>query len=66
MTPADRDYLRRCAAKDVLVLNASATFKRLERRGLVRAEWRDIGLRGEVLCAVLTPAGKDAITHDPR
>lgn len=54
LRPSDKDFLSRCLEKNVMVLQAADTFRRLERRGLVKAEERDTGLRQPVLCVALT------------
>lgn len=61
LTAEQRDLMQRAAKRDVMVLQVADTFGRLERRGLVKMERRDIGLREPTWCVALTDAGRDAL-----
>lgn len=65
LTFSDREFLTRCKTSNVMVIQAADRFKRLERRGLVRADYRNIGLRQPVLVIALTDAGEVALAAVP-
>jgi hypothetical protein len=63
LSAKDRDFLKECAERNVMLIQAADRYKRLGRRGLVTAEFREGVVRDPVACVALTDAGRAALTQ---